>query len=167
MKSSADSNATVSRRAVLRQGLAAGSLAAGGLIATATTTAQQGGVAYLKRRHLRGGRNPTKQFQIIELCWTDDVDLSCDGAGDKTYAAYKIRCPNFPGGGGMHAAAHEDGCAGGGQHGCGRHMLVNPNRNVRLGGLYVFHVDRTCGIGPGDDEYVKGTFRPVTGPNQT
>lgn len=151
---------TRTRRHVL-QGLAAsGALAAGGRLATGSASARQGGVAYLKEGQLRGKNNPDEpRFRIVEECWTDEVDLPCNGKKAKTYTAYKIRCPNYPGGGGgAHAAEHEGGCGGDDDHhdGCGRHILVNANRNVRTGGLHVFTAVQDCG-----EHYVRAAFKPA------
>lgn len=152
----------LSRRTVLRRGATLGTFAVGGLSTADSVTADQGGVAYLKEEHLRGKNNPNEErFKIVEHCWTDEVALPCDGYGTRTYAAYKIRCPHFQGGGEGHTHdhtdEHHDGCGGGsGQHGCGRHILVNPNRNLRTGGVHEFTSVRQCG-----DEYVKAAFRPA------
>lgn len=160
------SNQTASRRAVLRGGVT-GALAASGLLAAGTASAQQGGVAYLRASHLRGKNNPNEpRFVIVERCGTETLDIPCDGPRERTYAAYKIRCPNFGGGGcgddhgdgcggDVHTADHEDDC-GGGHGNCGRRILVNPNRSLRAGGTYVFNSDHACG-----ETYVKASFRPV------
>jgi len=157
MTDNSNTHRTLPRRTVLRRGLATGALAVGGLFVTDSTSAQGGGSAYLKEQHRRGKNNADEErFQIVEPCWTDDVDLPCDGNGEKTYTAYKIRCPNYPGGG-PGAQDHENGCGGGGHDGrCGRHILVNENRNIPTGGLYEFTAVRECG-----DGYVKAAFRPA------
>lgn len=155
-----DDEPSPTRRNVL-QGLAgSGVLASGGLLATGSASAQQGGVAYLKEGQLRGKNNPDEpRFRITEECWTDEVDLPCDGNRAKTYTAYKIRCPNHgSGGGGGHDPNHEHGCGGDHDHngGCGRHILVNANRNVRTGDLHVFTAVQDCG-----EDYVRAAFKPA------
>jgi len=173
-----------SRRAVLRGAIAAGALGVTGLRAVGTASAQQGGVAYLKSRYLRGTNNPNEpRFRIVERCGTVDANVPCDGVGDRTYAAYAIRCPNYSGGDGDGDGGDgdgEDGDGGGcsgcedggggdgedggggdgggcvGGHGCGRRILVNPNRNVRTGGLHRFVAVRDCGNG-----YLRAAFRPA------
>lgn len=159
---------TVPRRTALRLGAAAGTTAVGTLVGSRTATAQQGGVAYLKEQHLRGKNNPKEpRFKIVERCGTVEMTLPCESERPRTYAQYRIRCPNFGGGHGRDDGHdHEsddhdhDGCEGGeGGHGrCGRHILVNPNRRLEtsLTQLYRFVTTVDCG-----DEYVRAPFRPV------
>ncbi|MFB6160005.1 MAG: hypothetical protein ABEJ61_02380 [Haloferacaceae archaeon] len=160
---------------MLKSGVA-GALATGGLLATGSASGRQGGVAYLKEGQLRGKNSPDEPtFRVIEACWTDEVALPCDGTGERRYTAYKIRCPNYPGGGGGNNGGHDDGhteagserydtdheggdCPGrdNGEGGCGRQMLVNPNRDLRTGHLHVFTAVQDCG-----DGYVRAAFGPA------
>jgi hypothetical protein len=167
MNEQSNTNTHLSRRNVLKSGVTS-ALVTGGLLAAGSSSAQQGGVAYLKEGQLRGKNNPDEpRFRIIEKCWTDEVALSCDGDGERPYTAYKIRCPNYPGGGDGHgdgeigAEEHdheEEGCPGhdNGEERCGRHILVNSNRNIRTGDLHVFTAVQDCG-----DHYVRAAFRPA------
>lgn len=155
--------ADVSRRTILRSGIVAGSLAIGGALAAGSASSKQGGVAYLKDRHRTGQNNSVEMFKIVEHCETKKVPLDCDGVGDGRYAKYKIRCPNYTGGeDGEDGEDHGGSCPGGG---CGRHVLVNPNRRLQPGldQLYEFATYRVCGTGPGGDTYVKGAIKPVRG----
>jgi hypothetical protein len=160
-------NQTVSRRDVLKH-TTTGALAVGGLLATDSASAQQGGVAYLKERHLYGQNNPGEtRYKIVGTCDETTIALDCESRQERTYARYQIRCPNFPGGGpgedSVGQQDHDDGScpghdSGSGGGGCGRHILVNPNRRLDTGltQLYEFTAIRSCG-----DEYVKAAFRPV------
>jgi len=143
-----------SRRTLLKRGTTAGIVGVAGLLSAVDASAQQGGVAYLKEKQLRGNTHPNEpRFRIVEPCGTTTVDLPCDGVGERTYAAYKIRCPNYPDGD-DHTGVDEDECTGG--SGCGRHILVNRERDLRPGGLYEFVSVRDCG-----DGYVRASFRPA------
>lgn len=110
--------ALVSRRRVLRATVTTGMLDLG-TVAAADSTAQQGGVAYLKRDHLRGRNNPDEsRFKIVALCGTITAAFACDSGTERTYATYRIRCPNYPGGGGGEG----DSGGHGGEPGHGDHQ---------------------------------------------
>lgn len=148
---------STTRRDALRRTLAVGTVCLGTPFVTGATSARQGGVGYLKERHLRGRNNPDEpRFRLVERCRNVTVELPCDGAGGRRYTAYKIRCPDFRGGGGNdhESDGHDGGCQGG--DGCGRRILVNSFRTLGTGDLYEFVSIRDCG-----DGYVKATFRPA------
>lgn len=135
-------NQHVSRRTVL-QISSTGALTAGGLLTVPTATAQQGGTGYVRKGQFRGKNNPDEpRFKIVDQLGEETISPGCTGQDTSvTYMAYKIRCPNYPGGGDHHETAshssHEDDCPGGSG---GRRIYLNPDRHVEadLEQLYRF-----------------------------
>ena len=153
------------------------SFSVAGLLTANSAIAQQGGTGYIKKGHLRGKNNPDEpRFKIVDQLSEETISPGCTGR-DKpvTYMAYKIRCPNYPGGGNhneVSAADHKDGCPGGSG---GRRIYLNSDRNVETNveDVYEFVRRRQCWEPQAesaeghdksdghDTKYYQVTFRPA------
>lgn len=173
----------VTRRKILQQSLAGSLLAT--VVGAGGGAAAQGGTGYVKKGQLRGKNNPEEpRFKIVEPLYEEAISPGCTGKdAPETYMTYKIRCPNYPGGGGNGHNGHNDnghsdtsdsanGCPGGSG---GRRIYLNPNRHVATGldELYRFVRTHQCwesepeGEHDHDDDeghqtkYYRVTFKPA------